>query len=165
MAPALAHQLEGIDVTGLKGHVALAEIPVLRKPELQAMQQSSPPFAGLTGVKPGQLKRLLMSPGPIFEPEGVGQDWWSAARALHAAGFRSGDIILNTFGYHFTPGAFIMESGAAALGCAIIPAGPGQTEMQLAAITAFSPMPIAARRISSKSSSKKPMTPESRSPR
>jgi len=139
LTPALAHQLEGIDVAGLTGRAALAKVPVLRKPELQAMQHSSPPFAGLTSVKPGQLKRLLMSPGPIFEPEGMGQDWWGAGRALHAAGFREGDIILNTFGYHFTPGAFIMESGASALGCAIIPAGPGQTEMQLAAIAAFSP--------------------------
>lgn len=138
-APALARQLAGIDIEALSEPSALAAIPVLRKPELAQMQKEAPPFAGLTTTQPGKLRRLLMSPGPVFEPESLAADWWGAGRALFAAGFRAGDIVLNTFGYHFTPGAFIMESGAAAIGCAVIPAGPGQTEQQLAAIAAFSP--------------------------
>jgi phenylacetate-CoA ligase len=80
-----------------------------------------------------------MSPGPIFDPEGMSADWWGAGRAFYAAGFRKGDTVLNTFSYHFTPGGFIMESGAAAVGCAVIPAGPGQTEQQLDAIAGFQP--------------------------
>ena len=84
-------------------------------------------------------KRLLMSPGPIFEPEGEGSDWWGTARALFAAGFRKGDIVHNSFAYHLTPGGFIMESGAHALGCAVIPGGVGNTEQQLEAIAHYRP--------------------------
>jgi phenylacetate-CoA ligase len=138
-ASALDRQLAGIDLAGLTSRQALAAIPVLRKTDLFGMQNVAPPFAGLTTAGPGMLKRLLMSPGPIFEPEGYAADWWGGARALHAAGFRKGDIVLNTFSYHFTPGAHIMESGAHALGCAVIPAGPGQTEMQIEAIAALKP--------------------------
>src|SRR5262249_54765720 len=88
---------------------------------------------------PGKLKRLLMSPGPIFEPEGHDADAWGAARALYAAGFRSGDVVLNTFSYHLTPGGHIMDSGAQALGCAVIPAGVGNTEQQVEAIAHLKP--------------------------
>src|SRR5207253_1280719 len=84
-------------------------------------------------------KRLLMSPGPIFEPEGHGKDWWGAARALYAAGFRAGDVVHNAFAYHLTPGGFILESGAHALGCAVIPGGVGNTEQQLDAIAILKP--------------------------
>ena len=80
-----------------------------------------------------------MSPGPIFEPEGEGADWWGAARAVYAAGFRSGDIVHNSFAYHLTPGGFILESGAHALGCAVIPGGVGNTEQQLEAIAHYKP--------------------------
>ncbi len=138
-APALKRQLRGIDITGLKSRAALAEVPLLRKSDLKAAQQAMPPFAGLTAVKAGALARLLVSPGPIFEPEGPYMDWWGAARALFAAGLRKGDIVLNTFSYHLTPGGFIMDSGAQALGCAVIPAGPGNTEQQLEAIQHFKP--------------------------
>jgi phenylacetate-CoA ligase len=137
--PALARQLAGIDIAGLTDRAALATVPVLRKSELLGMQRVAPPFAGLATTAPGGLKRLLMSPGPIFDPEGYAADWWGCARALAAAGFQKGDILLNTFSYHFTPGAHIMESGAHALGCAVIPAGPGQTEMQIEAIAALKP--------------------------
>jgi phenylacetate-CoA ligase len=88
---------------------------------------------------PGKVRRLLMSPGPIFEPEGEGADWWGAARALYAAGFRSGQIVHNSFAYHLTPGGFILESGAQALGCAVIPGGVGNTEQQLDAIAHYRP--------------------------
>lgn len=138
-APALERQLAGIEIADLVDSTALAAVPVLRKSDLLGMQAVSPPFAGLTTTGDGMLKRLLMSPGPIFDPEGYAADWWGAGRALYAAGFRRGDIVLNTFSYHFTPGAYIMESGAHAVGCAVIPAGPGQTDMQIEAIAALKP--------------------------
>jgi phenylacetate-CoA ligase len=138
-APGLKRQLKGIEVRQLRSPADLAAIPVLRKSDLHAMQAAKPPFAGLTTVKPGQLARLLISPGPLADPEGIYMDWWGAARALFAAGFRKGDVVLNTFSYHLTPGGFIMDSGAQALGCAVIPAGPGQTEQQLDAIALYKP--------------------------
>jgi phenylacetate-CoA ligase len=98
-----------------------------------------PPFGGFAITTPGKFKRLLMSPGPIFEPEGHGIDWWNAARALFAAGFRPGDIVHNAFAYHLTPGGFILESGAHALGCIVIPGGVGNTEQQVEAITHLRP--------------------------
>jgi phenylacetate-CoA ligase len=138
-APALRKQLKGIEIKALKDRAALAGVPVLRKSDLLAMQQAVPPFAGLATVKPGQLARLLISPGPIADPEGIYMDWWGAARSLAAAGFTRGDVVLNTFSYHFTPGGFIMDSGAQALGCAVIPAGPGNMEQQFQAIQMFRP--------------------------
>jgi phenylacetate-CoA ligase len=138
-APALARQLEGVAIATLQSRADLARLPVVRKSELQALQDAAPPFGGLTATDPGRLKRLLVSPGPIFEPEGHGADWWGAARALAAAGFRAGDVVLNCFSYHLTPGGHIMESGAHALGCAVIPAGTGNTEQQIQAIQALRP--------------------------
>lgn len=138
-APALRRQIKGVDIRALKDRAALAAVPVLRKSDLVAMQQAAPPFAGLATAKPGNLARLLISPGPIADPEGIYMDWWGAARSLVAAGFSRGDIVLNTFSYHFTPGGFIMDSGAQAIGCAVIPAGPGATEQQLQAIRMFRP--------------------------
>ena len=84
--------------------------------------------------------RMFMSPGPIFEPEGQGEDWWRSARALHAAGFRRGDIVQNTFSYHLTPGGWILDAGLRALGCPVIPAGPGNTEQQIEAIHHLRPV-------------------------
>lgn len=137
--PGWARQLAGVDPRALTGRAALAKLPVLRKSELPALQKANPPFGGFNVTAAGGVRRLLMSPGPIFEPEGEGRDWWGAGRALFAAGFRAGDILLNTFAYHLTPGGFIMESGAHALGCAVIPAGPGNTEQQLEAIAHLRP--------------------------
>ena len=118
---------------------ALAALPVLRKAELAVLQAEYAPFGGLTTLPPGRLRRLLVSPGPIFEPEGAGADWWGAARALFAAGVRAGDVVHNSFSYHLTPGGFIMESGATALGCAVVPAGVSPSEQQLEAVAAFRP--------------------------
>src|SRR4029450_3775101 len=101
--------------------------------------KARPPFGGFNVTPPGQVRRLLMSPGPIFEPEGKGDDTWGAAGALFAGGVRAGDVVHNCFSYHLTPGGFIMESGAHALGCAVIPAGTGHTEQQLEAIAHFRP--------------------------
>ena len=138
-APALKKQLRGIDIRSLKNRAALGVVPVFRKSDLLALQKEKPPFAGLAATKTGALKRLLMSPGPIFDPEGHAGDWWGAGRAFFAGGMRKGDVVLNTFSYHFTPGGFIFESGAHAIGAAVIPAGPGQTEQQLDAIEALRP--------------------------
>ncbi len=132
-------QLAGIDPNAVTSREALAKLPVLRKSELAARQKQHPPFGGFNVSAPGKVRRLLMSPGPIFEPEGTGMDFWGAARALFAAGFRAGDIVHNSFSYHLTPGGFMMESGAHALGCAVIPAGTGNTEQQLEAIAHFKP--------------------------
>ena len=112
---------------------------MLRKSDIAALQKENPPFGGLNVTAPGKAKRLLMSPGPIFEPEGEGADWWGAARACFAAGFRSGDSVHNSFAYHLTPGGFILESGCRALGCAVIPGGIGNTEQQLEAIAHYKP--------------------------
>ena len=138
-APGWAKHLAGVKAHDINSREALAKLPVLRKSDIAAMQKESPPFGGLAVVPPGKARRLLMSPGPIFEPEGEGKDWWGAARALYAAGFRSGDIVHNAFAYHLTPGGFILESGAHALGCAVIPGGVGNTELQLDAIAHYRP--------------------------
>jgi phenylacetate-CoA ligase len=138
-APGWAEQLAGIEPNAVTSREALATLPVLRKSELSARQKQLPPFGGFSVGAPGTMRRVLMSPGPIFEPEGKGADFWGAARALFAAGFRAGDILHNSFSYHLTPGAFIMESGALALGCAVIPAGTGNTEQQLEAMAHLRP--------------------------
>jgi phenylacetate-CoA ligase len=119
--------------------MALAALPLLRKSDLVALQKAHPPFGGFNLTPPNKLRRLLMSPGPIFEPEGPGRDWWGAAPALYAAGFRPGDIVHNAFSYHLTPGGTMLESGAHALGCAVIPAGVGNTDQQVEAIAHFKP--------------------------
>ena len=134
-----ARHLAGTDPKGVTSRAALAKLPVLRKSDLPALQREHPPFGGFVVPPPAQLKRLLMSPGPIFEPEGFGTDWWGSARALFAAGFRLGDIVHNAFSYHLTPGGHILESGAHTLGCAVIPAGVGNTEQQVEAIAHLKP--------------------------
>ena len=138
-APALRQQLKGIDIDGLKKRADLACIPLIRKSDLKTLQENAPPFGGLAATRHGHLKRLLVSPGPIFEPEGNAKDWWGAGRALFATGIRPRDILLNTFSYHLTPGGHMMESGAQAIGAAVIPAGPGNTEQQLEAIAHYKP--------------------------
>jgi phenylacetate-CoA ligase len=138
-APGWAEQLAGVDPGSVTSRVVLAVLPVLRKSNLKERQLANPPFGGFVVTPPAKLKRLLMSPGPIFEPEGHGTDWWNAARALFAAGFRRGDVVHNAFAYHLTPGGFILESGAHALGCTVIPGGVGNTEQQVEAIAHLNP--------------------------
>ena len=144
----VAHAMQALGwakhLTGIKAHdvnsrSALARLPVLRKTELAALQKEFPPFGGFNVTPPGKVRRLLMSPGPIFEPEGQGKDYYGTARALFAAGFRPGDVVHNSFSYHLTPGAYILESGCATLGCAVIPGGVGNTEQQLEAIAHYKP--------------------------
>jgi phenylacetate-CoA ligase len=138
-APGWGEQLAGADPKSITSRAALAKLPVLRKSDLKERQQEKPPLGGFAVTAPGNFKRLLMSPGPIFEPEGHGKDWWNSARALFAAGFRPGDVVLNSFSYHLTPGGFVLEAGAHALGCAVIPGGVGNTEQQVDAIAHLRP--------------------------
>jgi phenylacetate-CoA ligase len=138
-APGWARHLAGIDPASVTSRAALAQLPILRKSDLAALQRTMPPFGGFNVTAPGKVRRLFMSPGPIFEPEGHGEDPAGAARALFAAGFRAGDILLNCFSYHLTPGAWLLEGGAHALGCAVIPGGVGNTEQQVEAIAHLKP--------------------------
>ncbi len=108
----------------------LAQMPLTRKSELLELQRGMPPFGGLTLLSPPTLVRIFASPGPIYEPETRCPDAWRFARALFAAGFRTGDLVHNTFSYHFTPAGAMIESGAFALSCAVFPAGTGQSELQ-----------------------------------
>ena len=139
-ATAYAERLRGIDPADITSRAALAGLPVLRKADLPALHKAAPPFGGFVAGTPGSFGRLFTSPGPIFEPEPDHADPWRGARALFAAGFRPGDVVLNTFSYHLTPGGFIFDASARALGCAVIPAGPGNTDAQFELIEAYRPI-------------------------
>jgi len=136
-APGWKKQLAGVVPNSVASRAALAKLPVLRKSDLAALQKAEPPFGGFNVTAPGRSRRLHMSPGPIFEPQGAGADFGNCARALYAAGFRERDIVHNAFTYHLNPGAYILEAGAHALGCAVIPGGVGNTEQQLEAIAHY----------------------------
>ena len=139
-APTYAERFNGIDLATINDRAALAKLPVLRKSELPTLHKANPPFGGFVHSPAGSFGRLFTSPGPIFEPEPATADPWRGARSLFAAGFRPGDIVLNTFSYHLTPGGFIFDASARALGCAVIPAGPGNTEQQFELIDAYRPI-------------------------
>jgi phenylacetate-CoA ligase len=138
-APYFAALFQDIEPHAVTGRDALAALPVTRKSRLIQLQKAVPPFGGLATTAPGALARLFMSPGPIYDPEGRRPDYWRMARALFAAGFRAGDVVHNCFSYHLTPAGSMMETGAQALGCAVIPGGTGQTEQQVAVISALRP--------------------------
>jgi phenylacetate-CoA ligase len=138
-APGWARILDGVSAADIHSRAALAQLPITRKSDLKELQRTEAPFGGLNVTVTGQLKRLFMSPGPIFDPEGHGSDWWRCARPLYAVGLRAGHLVQNCFSYHFTPAAFMIEAGAAKIGCAVIPAGIGQTEMQVQAMAALKP--------------------------
>jgi phenylacetate-CoA ligase len=133
-AAGFARILKDVDPAKIKTRKALATLPVTRKSDLAALQKDLPPLGGLNATPVEKLAKIFISPGPIFDPQGHGKDWWRTARALFAAGFRAGDRVANTFAYHFTPAGSMLESGALALGCTVVPTGTGQTEMQVAAI-------------------------------
>jgi phenylacetate-CoA ligase len=142
-ASAWATILQGVKASDISSRAALAALPVTRKYELLARQQAqraNDVFGGFSALRFGKtMPRVFASPGPIYEPEGVGKDYWRMARALYAAGFRAGELIHNCFSYHFTPAGSMMESGAHALGCSVFPAGTGQTEQQLQALLELRP--------------------------
>ncbi|MBE7366683.1 phenylacetate--CoA ligase family protein [Ramlibacter pallidus] len=140
---AFAELLQGVDAGRVRSREALAKLPVIRKHELlerQKAQRAGDPFGGFSALVRGPaMPRIFASPGPIYEPDGSTRDYWRIGRAMFAAGFRSGDLVHNAFSYHMTPGAFLMESGAHAVGCTVFPAGVGQTEQQLQAIAELRP--------------------------
>lgn len=138
-APGWARQLSKIDPTVVTSREALAYLPVLRKADLMEAQKAEPPFGGFVAAQPGGYGRVFMSPGPIWEVQGTGADPWNGSRALFAAGFRRGDVVHNAFSYHLTPGGYVLDAGAQALGCAVFPAGVGNTEAQLEAIATLRP--------------------------
>ena len=135
--------LDGVDASSITSRRALSTLPVTRKSRLLDVQTAALPGDPLGGFSallrgPG-MPRLFSSPGPIYEPQGTASDFWRTGRAMYAAGFRSGDLAHNSFSYHMTPGAFIIESGLHAVGCTVFPAGIGQTDQQLEAIAALRP--------------------------
>ena len=138
-APAIARLLDGVDPAAVTDRDALAALPVIRKSELMALQADSPPFGGLTPGKVEDYANVFASPGPIFEPAPRRADPFRMARALFAAGVRKGDLVHNTFSYHFTPAGAMLEGGARAIGCTVFPAGVGQTELQVQAIARLRP--------------------------
>ncbi len=153
-APAYAEILAGVDAGAIDSRAALAALPVTRKHELLQRQQASraaggDPFGGFSAIgwrgllRASGARRVYQSPGPIYEPEGHASDYWRSARAFAAAGFEAGDLVHNSFSYHLTPGAWIMEAGAQALGCTVFPGGTGHTEQQLAAIADLRPVAYA----------------------
>lgn len=125
--------LADADAQAFKEAGSLVSLPVLRKADLTRAQKERPPFGGFS-VKPARhFAHVFQSPGPIYEPGGVDHDWWRMGRFLHAAGFGAGDIVQNCFGYHLTPAGMIFENGARAVGASVLPAGTGQTELQVTA--------------------------------
>ncbi|HYD56728.1 MAG TPA: AMP-binding protein [Burkholderiales bacterium] len=133
-SPGFAKILKGVKAGKINTRTALATLPVTRKADLAALQRQVPPLGGLNATPREKLAKLFVSPGPIYEPEGHGANWWRTARGLFAGGFRQGDLVANSFAYHFTPAGSMLETGALALGCTVVPTGTGQTEMQVAAI-------------------------------
>ena len=116
-APALGVHLQNVDYAAINSRDALATLPILRKSDLMEAQAKSPPFGGFAVAENLAGTRFFSSPGPIWEPQGLGADPWGAAAALFAAGFRKGDVVHNALSYHMTPGGFILDEGARALGC------------------------------------------------
>ena len=133
-APGFARILADADPQAVTTRAALARLPVTRKSDLGELQKRLPPLGGLNATPLNKLANIFVSPGPVYEPEGSAPDWWRTARALFAAGIRRGDLVINAFAYHFTPAGSMMESGARALGCTVVPTGIGQTEMQVSTI-------------------------------
>lgn len=131
--------LKDVDPNAVIDRAALADLPVLRKSSLLDAQMQTPPLGGYATVDAAGFERLFMSPGPIWEPQPAGNDAWKGARALFAAGIRAGDLVHNALSYHMTPGGFIMDYSARALGCTVFPAGIGNTDLQVQAMAALRP--------------------------
>lgn len=136
---AYAEWLGGIDAGAISDRAALATLPITRKSALVEQQRAQPPFGGLASRPAGEMRKIFASPGPIREPESARENYWRMARALFAAGLRAGDVVHNAYSYHLTPAGSMLESGAFALGCAVIPAGTGQSELQVETIAAVRP--------------------------
>jgi phenylacetate-CoA ligase len=139
-SPAYGRMLAAVNPEDIVARRSLAELPLTRKSALIELQRQNPPFGGFAAAPVSALRRIFVSPGPIYEPEGRRPDFWRFARALFAAGFRAGDLVHNTFSYHLTPAGAMVESAADALGCPVIPAGTGQTEQQVRTIADLKPV-------------------------
>jgi phenylacetate-CoA ligase len=137
--PGWARRLGAVDPNTMTSRGALARLPLLRSDDLRQAQADDPPFGGLANMPRSKLRRVLMSPGPVFHPQARGRDWGGAARALFAAGIRSSDLVLNAFSHHLAPEGFIMESGAHALGCAVIAAGQEDVVQALDVVRSLKP--------------------------
>ncbi|HEY5636340.1 MAG TPA: AMP-binding protein [Burkholderiales bacterium] len=133
-APGFAKILADVDPAAVRDRAALARLPLTRKSDLGELQKAMPPLGGLNATPIADLACLYVSPGPVYDPEGLAPDWWRTARALFAGGFRGTDRVANTFSHHFTPAASIYATGLRALGCTVVPTGVGQTEMQVSTI-------------------------------
>jgi len=125
--------LGDIDASAIQTIGDLAGLPVLRKSDLLQAQSENGPLGGYGALNTHEFAHIFQSPGPIYEPGGVGHDWWRIGRFLNAVGIGAGDIVQNCFGYHLTPAGMIFENGARAVNAAVVPAGVGQTELQVRA--------------------------------
>ncbi|MDC0738028.1 phenylacetate--CoA ligase family protein [Cognatishimia sp. SS12] len=135
--PGYAAAFAEVDAEAITTPTALAALPILRKSDLSAAQAAQAPFGGYNALAPTGFAHVFQSPGPIYEPGGAGHDWWRMGRLLHAVGIGPGDIIQNCFGYHLTPAGMMFESGARAVGATVLPAGTGQTDLQVQAAAAL----------------------------
>jgi phenylacetate-CoA ligase len=138
-APFFANLLKDVNPEDVKDRAALAALPVTRKGDLAKAQKANPPFGGLVAEERARLRHVFMSPGPLYEPDGEAKDYWRFGRALWAAGARPGELVHNTFSYHLVPAGILAETGAAAIGCPVFPAGVGNTEIQVQAIADLKP--------------------------
>ena len=128
-----SNALGAVDASAIQTIDDLAELPVLRKSDLVQAQSENGPLGGYGALNTHEFAHIFQSPGPIYEPGGVGHDWWRIGRFLNAVGIGAGDIVQNCFGYHLTPAGMIFENGARAVNAAVVPAGVGQTELQVRA--------------------------------
>ena len=139
-APYFTRVLADVHAHEINDRASLARLPVTRKSDLLSLQKDEPPFGGMTSVPLTRLARVFASPGPIYDPQGDQRDYWGFARALFAAGFREGELVHNTFSYHFSPAGFMMDLAAQTIGCPVFPAGVGQTELQVQTICDLKPI-------------------------
>ena len=128
-----SNALGAVDASAIQTIDDLAGLPVLRKSDLVQAQSENGPLGGYGALNTHEFAHIFQSPGPIYEPGGVGHDWWRIGRFLNAVGIGAGDIVQNCFGYHLTPAGMIFENGARAVNAAVVPAGVGQTELQVRA--------------------------------
>ncbi len=141
-APILREQLRGIDIPTLQSRADIVAIPVMRRHDMLRLQGATPPFGGFSATRPAGLRRLLIAGNHLFNPEGHAKDWWNVARVLFAAGIRKGELILNCFSYHLMSGGHMVDSGAQALGCPVIPAGDSEPDRQLGIIQRVKPVAV-----------------------
>ncbi len=131
-APATRRKMDeaGVRPGDVKEPADLRKIPLTRKADLKHIQKGEPPFGGLAAVPPRAMRRIYVSPGPTFDPEGRDATHWRWEKPFIASGFREGDIVQNTFMYHFSPAGLMFDEALQRIGCTVIPAGVGNTELQ-----------------------------------